>query len=224
MSGIGVGVGLGGARLSAEARKARSLPVPGAVVIAPFKSSAKNYGSSGGSFVASGGDPSFSGVCVLSAGRTLYKVVGAPAGDFTLVIRAKAAVAGCTIAAVGAGSPAAESSTGLSGSALGIGFFGLDRSFVGSDASAIAIDSNWHTFTVKKTGTTKALYIDGSVAVSTTAAANVTGTAISINGLYVSASHAFANSPGMTAGPAAYFVSSLSSGDQALVENWAATP
>lgn len=225
ITGIGIGIGFGGARLSAEARKARSIPVPGAVVIAPFESSVTNYGSVAGAFALVGDAHIGSAGLVLDGtGDVAYLVTGSQS-SFTCAFRARMSsieVSGSAVVIDG-GTPVTESSTGISlSSNAPTHKWVLDRAYVKSTISSVDHDTNWHTWTIRRSGTANQLYLDGVLIANDTGGV-VTGTGLIIGGLYVAGSHSFANLQALEITNLCLFASALSDTDRALVEAWAVT-
>lgn len=218
LTGIGIGIGFGRS-VAAEERKARSIPVPGAVVIAPLTQSWRNYGSAGGEFTRVGtptvgsSGASFDGVDDGAYIDTGYSA------NFTLVAKTQ-------LIAVTSAYPTITSAMCIAG---GTGGWGLgvraSRKWhvhaIGAPAvdSTVSADTSWHVVSLVRSGVTTSLYLDGIFVISSTAGVP-DGTRMVLGGTWVLGKLGYPISCGVR--NQLLYTSALSDTDRALVEAWAA--
>lgn len=219
MSNAGVSLIMQQSAVSQEAVKALSVPVPGAVVIAPLTQSLRNYGSIGGELTKVGSASlTPEGLSCAQGTGSGARIVTGWSSDFTLIVRARLLQ---SVSTENVMFSTMQPSTGFAGWALSAtitAYFGLGIPAVGTYASTVAKDLNWHTFTLLRSGTTTSLYIDGALSVSkTTGIAN--GTQLVLCGMIGGGAFGYGTN-GIFRNPTQYH-SALSDTDRALVEAWA---
>lgn len=216
-----------GITITSEDKRTAELPVDGAVVVAPLTNTWNNYGSAGGEFTLSGSTPPIinSNGANFNGTQCAYITTG-NGTNFTAVSKVKlnTRVNGAHVVSVWSGSPTNEQYSGITATIVkydNIDEYGLGFPWVSTIRTYTTNDNNWHILTLRKNGTTKELYIDGTLNAYSTATPYETGTTFTLAALYHSASHSFISNTNCIQQNVLYYNSSLSSTDQALVEDWA---
>jgi hypothetical protein len=218
LTGIGIGIGFGRS-VAAEERKARSIPVPGAVVIAPLTQSWSNYGSAGGEFTRIGAPTlSADGATFDGADDGAYIDTGY-SDNFTLVAKTR-------LIAVTSLYPTIVSAMCIAGGTGGWGL-GVRASrkwhihsigYTVKD-STISADTVEHVVVLRRTDGVTSMYLDGSFVISRSDG-NTGGGRSVLAGTWVSG--AFYYPIACQVRNKLIYKSALSDTDLALVEAWAA--
>jgi hypothetical protein len=207
---------LGG--ITAEMAKAASIPVPGALVIAPFMSSWQNYGSVGGDFTLAGAPvPGPAGAVFDGVDDAAHIDFGYTSESTTIARIRRLAATNRIIQIFGR----TTDGSSLGGWAYGIssGKFSLDAPAAGGANTTLAYDTSVHIVTFLRSGVVTTLYIDGvSRATLSVGVVGFRGLILGAQ-MYYAAPYGFSNG---IIGPVTHFASALTGTDRALVESWAA--
>lgn len=217
MSNAGVSLIMQQSAVSQEAVKALSVPVPGAVVVAPLTQSWRNYGSSGGEFTRVDSPVITSNGAVFDGANDAAILTCGASSEFTLFWR---------LVASSVASPAWLISTMQPSSSFGgYGFFRYDgRSNAywcigapaGTEITTSAPLQGLGAYCLKLTGGVLSLHRDGTLVASASCPAVNPGTRLFL-GARGSAANAFA---ACTIRNVTQYQSSLTAGNQSLVEAW----
>lgn len=208
------------AGISAEAAKAGSIPVPGAVVVAPLISSWKNYGSAGGAFTLVG-SPTVSTAGASFNGTDQGAVIAAGGSNFTTVARVTPA------SDIGQQTFIYTTNCGPIGS-LGIYGWGFRTNYPNWECVASGIlavqdgpisQSVTRVYTIKKSGATVSFYING-VNVGELSTGGLGDTLMLGGRVYTGVAQTTCK---CTVNSVTHYQSDLSPANQALVEAWAAS-
>lgn len=207
--------------VNAEQVKALSIPVSGAVVIAPLTQSWRNYGSVGGEFTKLGSaSVTAEGLRCEPGSNSGARITTGWSSDFTVSVRAKMIqLAGFTEAGMWSTMQPTSFFAGGWGVAPGAnpGYFGMTVPGVGSYSTVVANDLVFHTFTLRRSGTTTELYIDGVLRDSrNTGTSN--GTVLVFGGVLIN--NVFSARTNGVFKNSVQYNSALSPTDLALVEAW----